>query len=67
MKPKEIREKSVEELNKTLDELHEELFRLKLRHSTGQLEQTANIGRLKRNIARVRTIIVERGREHETL
>lgn len=60
MKPKEIREKTSEELNKQLIELQENLFGLKVKHSIGQLEQTANIMTTKRNIAKIRTVLKER-------
>jgi len=60
VKPKDIREKTVEELNKQLVELREDLFRLRFKHSIGQLEQSANIKQAKRNIARIRTIVKEK-------
>ena len=60
MKPKDIREKTVEELKKQLVDLQEDLFRLKFKHSIGQLEQSANIMSAKRNIARIRTIVKEK-------
>lgn len=60
MKPRDIREKTTDELQKQVEELREELFRLRFKHSIGQLEQTANIRRLKRNIARINTILKER-------
>ena len=60
MKPRDIREKTADELTKQLTELKEELFRLRFKHSIGQLEQTANIGRTKLNIARIRTILNEK-------
>lgn len=55
MKPSEIREKSLKELEKMASELKEESFRLRFRHGTGQLKQTANIKLVKRDLARVLT------------
>lgn len=60
MKPKELREKTTEELKGQLDELAEQLFGLKSKHAIGQLEQTANIKRTRRNIARIKTVLRER-------
>ena len=55
MKPSEIREKSLKELEKMARELKEESFRLRFRHGTGQLKQTANIKLVKQDLARVLT------------
>lgn len=55
MKPSEIREKPTAELGKMLESLKEEIFRLRFRHSTGQLKQTANIGHLRKDYARIMT------------
>lgn len=60
MKPGEIREKTLNELQKLHGELEEELFRLNFRHSTGQLQQTSNIRKTRKDLARVKTIIVEK-------
>ncbi len=60
MKPGEIREKTLNELQKLQGELEEELFRLNFRHSTGQLQQTSNIRKARKDLARVKTIIVEK-------
>jgi large subunit ribosomal protein L29 len=68
MKSGEVRELSDEELDHKEQELREELFNLTLQHATGQLENTARIGQVKRDIARLRTIgrerTVKRGDEH---
>ena len=60
MKTKEIRELTVEELNTKLKELKEELFNLRFRHATGQLENPVALRICKRDIAKVKTIIRER-------
>lgn len=60
MKPKIVREKTNEELAKQIEDLSEELFRLKVKHSIGQLEQTANIRKTRRNVARIKTVLGER-------
>ena len=60
MKPSEIREKTITELNEELVELKEELFKLRFQHATNQLENPLKLKSVKRDIARVRTILRER-------
>jgi len=60
MKPSEMREKSIIELNGELVALKEELFKLRFQHATNQLDNPIKLKGVKRNIARVRTILRER-------
>lgn len=60
MKPSEIRDKSFDELNKELVSLKEELFKLRFAHATNQLENPLKLKSVKRDIARVMTILRER-------
>ena len=60
MKISEIRELGISELHHKNNELKEELFRLKIRHSSGQLESTANLGKIRRDIARIATVLKEK-------
>ena len=60
MKAKQIHEMTDEELNTKLSELKEELFNLRFRHATGQLENPNVIAVVKKDIARVKTVIRER-------
>jgi large subunit ribosomal protein L29 len=60
MKSSEIREKSLDELNKELASLREELFKLRFAHATNQLENPLKLKSVKRDIARVMTILRER-------
>ncbi|MDD2579323.1 MAG: 50S ribosomal protein L29 [Clostridia bacterium] len=60
MKLSEIRDKSVAELNEELVALKEELFRLRFQHAMNQLENPLQLKRVKRDIARVKTILRER-------
>ena len=60
MKASEIRALSSEELLTRLEEAHEELFNLRLRLATRQLGNHREIPRVKRRIARIRTILRER-------
>ncbi len=60
MKAKQIHEMTDEELNTKLTELKEELFNLRFRHATGQLENPNVIAVVKKDIARVKTVIRER-------
>jgi len=61
MKAKEARDLSLDELQTKARELRAELFSVKVKRSTGQLEDTAKLGTLRRNIARVETVLREMG------
>ena len=60
MNVKEIREKSAAELNETLDSLKKELFRLRFQNAINQLEHPMRISAVKKDIAKVKTVIRER-------
>ncbi len=60
MKARELRELSDEELRQKEKELREELFNLRFQLATGQLENTMRITHVKRDIARIKTILRER-------
>ena len=57
---KEIRGLSVEDLNKKLNELKKDLFMLRMQHATNQLENPLQIAAVKKDIARIKTIIREK-------
>lgn len=60
MKAVELREKTKEELYKQVDDLKQELFNLRFQHATHQLENTSKVSQVKRNIAKVKTVIREK-------
>lgn len=60
MRASEIREMSVEELQTKLTELKEELFNLRFQLAVNQLENSSRIGAVKKDIARVSTILRQR-------
>jgi large subunit ribosomal protein L29 len=60
MKATELKEKSVEELNAELINLLREQFNLRMQHSTGQLEKTDQLKKVRRSIARVKTILTQK-------
>jgi large subunit ribosomal protein L29 len=60
VKANELREQSMEELNKRLSDFEEQLFKLRFQRSTGQIEDPTKIRDARRNIARVKTVINER-------
>ena len=60
MELKKMREMTEVELNTELGKMKEELFNLRFQHVTGQLENPVKMRELKRDIARVKTIIREK-------
>ena len=60
MKANEIRKMSSEDLKNKVNELKNELFNLRFRLATGQLDNPSSIKSVKRDIAKVKTIIRER-------
>ena len=60
MKAKELKNLSVEELAKKLDELKKDLFRLRMQHATNQLDNPMQLAATKKDIARIKTIIREK-------
>jgi large subunit ribosomal protein L29 len=59
-KVKEFRDLTTEDLNKQLEETHQELFNLRFRLSTKQLVNHREVRRVKRKIARLKTLLTER-------
>ena len=60
MKAKELKNLSVEDLNKKLNELKKDLFMLRMQHATNQLDNPLKIATVKKDIARIKTIIREK-------
>ena len=60
MELKKMREMTAVELNTELANMKKELFNLRFQHVTGQLENPVKMTELKRNIARVKTILREK-------
>ena len=61
MKANELREKSVEQLNEVLVDLLKQQFGLRMQHATGQMGKTSEIKQVRHDIARVKTVIAEKG------
>ncbi len=59
MKAKELRDTTVEELKEREGELYQELFNLRIQKATGQLGNTAVLGKTKKDLARVKTVLKE--------
>lgn len=57
MKPAELREMSYDDLSEKLDESKEELFNLRFQFATNQLDNTARLGQVRREVARIATIM----------
>jgi large subunit ribosomal protein L29 len=62
MKPGEVREMAVEDLQKHEEELNDQLFRLRIQKSMGQLEAPIRVRGLRRDLARIKTILSEKSR-----
>jgi large subunit ribosomal protein L29 len=60
MKPAEVRKLSVEEMASKLDDSRDELMRLRFQQVSGQLTDTSRLRLLRRDIARLETILRER-------
>jgi len=65
MKAQELRMLSDEELQARLRDAKEELFNLRFQAATGQLDNTSRIREVKKDIARIFTVMRERELEHE--
>ncbi len=60
MKASELREKSVDELQTQLQELYKDQFNYRMQNATGQLGQVHLVSEVKKDIARIKTIITEK-------
>ncbi|MCS6825136.1 MAG: 50S ribosomal protein L29 [Caldilinea sp.] len=60
MKAAELRALNNAELARKLDDYYQELFNLRFQRATGKLANTARFGQVKRDIARIKTILRER-------
>ena len=57
---KQVRELSLEKLQEKLQELKKDLFMLRMQHATNQLDNPLQIANIKKDIARIKTIIREK-------
>jgi large subunit ribosomal protein L29 len=62
MNLKELRTKSVEDLNKELESLQRAHFSLRMQKATQQISNTSALGKTRRDIARVKTLLNEKAR-----
>lgn len=62
MRPEELREHTMEELDQKLKDTRNELFNLRFQQATGQLKNYKRIKEVKKNIARILTVIKEKQR-----
>jgi large subunit ribosomal protein L29 len=60
VKARELKEMSEAELRQKEKEVTEQLFNLKFQHATGQLENTARLPRVRKDLARVKTVLREK-------
>ncbi len=59
MKAAELRDKTADQLKDEILKLKKEQFNMRFQKATGQLENTAQVGKVRRNIARMKTILNE--------
>lgn len=57
MKASDLKTKTVQQLKTELLELRREQFNLRMQHATGQLQKTDQVARVRKNIARVKTVL----------
>ncbi|MEE2998713.1 MAG: 50S ribosomal protein L29 [Pseudomonadota bacterium] len=62
VKAEDIRAKTVDELNDQLSDLSKEAFNLRFQAASGQLENTARVRQVRRNLAQIKTILNEKKR-----
>jgi len=60
MKATQLRAKATDELQKTLEELLKEQFNLRMQQGTGQLSRPSQVKQVRRDIARIKTVVRER-------
>jgi len=60
MKAEDVRTKTVDQLNEELENLCKEAFNLRFQRVSGQLENTARVRAVRRDIARIKTILGEK-------
>ncbi len=60
MKVEDLRQKSEDELNQEVLDLKKEAFNLRFQRASGQLENTARVRQVRRDIARIKTVLHER-------
>ncbi len=63
MKPTDVRTKTDDELAGEIDILGKEIFNLRFQRANGQLENTARVRQVRRDIARIKTVLGERRRK----
>jgi large subunit ribosomal protein L29 len=63
MKPSDLRTQTPDQLTEQMEGLGKEIFNLRFQRASGQLENTARVRQARRDIARIKTVLAERGRQ----
>jgi large subunit ribosomal protein L29 len=63
MKPGDLRSQTLDQLTEQMEMLGKEIFNLRFQRASGQLENTARVRQARRGIARIKTVLAERGRQ----
>jgi large subunit ribosomal protein L29 len=66
MKATDLKTKTVQQLKSELLELRREQFNLRMQHATGQLQKTDQVARVRKNIARVKTVLNQKAAAGES-
>ena len=61
----DLKAKSTEDLNQALVDAKKELFNLRFQNATNQLDNTSRIKEVRKNIARIQTVITEKAKEQQ--
>jgi len=63
MKAKDLKNLSIDDLLKKNAELREDLFKLRFKHGIRRIENSAKLGLLRKDIARIQTVLVQKDRD----
>ena len=63
LKARDLRDESIEELDKRVEDLHEQLFKLRFQKATGQMDDVHKLANVRKDLARVMTVLNEKQRQ----
>lgn len=63
LKARDLRDETLEELDKRLEDLHEQLFKLRFQKATGQMDDVHKLANVRKDLARVMTVLNEKQKQ----